>query len=274
MTRTIPSLAALTLSLSALFCGSAGAADRPAAATVMLLAGQANASDSQTMAMRVLAKGDSLYPGEVISSGANTYVNLRFQDGGFILLRPNTRFVIEEFAAEPATIAAAAEPAKAAAPKAEATPPPLRPIPGAQTNTSPVSTAQRAVFRLLKGGFRAVSGLIGKADPAEYRVNTPVATIGIRGTDYWVVYCDAACAADNALKDGLPEGASGLNGVIMGVIGGGIFTTNNAGLTVGVNVAQYLITLPDGRQIYLPVPPEFLRLDPIPDPTTICDTDS
>jgi hypothetical protein len=274
MTRSIRMVAVLASILSASLSGGAHAAERPAAATIMLLAGQANASDSQTMAMRVLAKGDKLYPGEIISSGANTYVNLRFSDGGFILLRPNTRFVIEDFAADAETVkaaAGAAEPAPAPA-TAATTPAPLRPIPNARTQSGP--TVQRAFFRLLKGGFRAVSGLIGKADQAEYRVNTPVATIGIRGTDYWVVFCDEACAADKALKEGLPEGASGLNGVIMGVISGGIFTTNEAGVRVDVNVLQYLITLPDGSQIFLPVPPEFLRLDPIPDPTTICDKDA
>ncbi|MDP9140862.1 MAG: hypothetical protein M3O62_08745 [Pseudomonadota bacterium] len=273
MTRSIRKVAAVASMLAALLAGGVHAAERPAAATIMLLAGQANASDSQTMAMRVLAKGDTLYPGEVISSGANTYVNLRFNDGGFILLRPNTRFVIEEFAADAETLAAAAAPKEEPAPaKAAATAAPLRPIPNARTPSEP--TAQRAFFRLLKGGFRAVSGLIGKADQAEYRVNTPVATIGIRGTDYWVVLCDEACAADKSLKEGLPEGASGLNGVIMGVISGGIFTTNGAGVSVGVNVTQFLITLPDGTQIFLPVAPEFLRLDPIPDPTTICDKDA
>ncbi len=271
MIRSILQVTALATLLTVLPGGMAAAAERPAAAIVMLLAGQANATDAQTMAMRVLAKGDTLYPGEVVSSGPNTYVNLRFQDGGFILLRPNTRFVIEDFAAEPATLAAAASPAAPVAPKAEA--PPVRPVPDAQAAAAPASTAQRAIFRLLKGGFRAVSGLIGKADQAEYRVNTPVATIGIRGTDYWVVFCDAACASDQTLQDGLPEGTSARNGVIMGVISGGIFTTNDAGTTVGVDAGQYLITLPDGTQILLPVPPEFLRLDPIPDPTTICDQD-
>lgn len=253
--------------LAMLLPGATAAAERQAAATVMLLTGSASASDTQTLAMRVLAKDDKVYPGEVITSGTNTYVNLRFSDGGFILLRPNTRFVIEDFAADAQTVATAAktEPAK------EKAAPALRPVPSSAPDIAAAPTARRAFLRLLKGGFRAVSGLIGKADPAEYRINTPVATIGIRGTDYWVVYCDAACAGDKALQDGLPEGASALNGVIVGVIAGGIFSTNDAGATVGVNVNQFMITLPDGRQIFLPYAPEFLRLDPIPDPTTICD---
>ncbi len=42
------------------------------------------------------------------------------------------------------------------------------------------------VANLAKGGFRTVTGLIPKGHPDNYQVNTPVATIGIRGTDYQV----------------------------------------------------------------------------------------
>jgi hypothetical protein len=41
---------------------------------------------------------------------------------------------------------------------------------------------------LVKGGFRTVTGLIPKNNPDNYQVNTPVATIGVRGTGYAVVY--------------------------------------------------------------------------------------
>lgn len=43
------------------------------------------------------------------------------------------------------------------------------------------------VMNLLEGGFRTITGLIAKGDPDDYQVNTPVATIGVRGTDYAVV---------------------------------------------------------------------------------------
>lgn len=36
-----------------------------------------------------------------------------------------------------------------------------------------------------KGAFRFVSGKIGKASGADLRVTTQVATIGVRGTDFW-----------------------------------------------------------------------------------------
>jgi len=44
------------------------------------------------------------------------------------------------------------------------------------------------VMRLVEGGFRTITGLIAKNNPSDYQVNTPVATIGVRGTDYVVYY--------------------------------------------------------------------------------------
>ncbi len=42
------------------------------------------------------------------------------------------------------------------------------------------------VANLIEGGFRTITGLIAKNNPIDYQVNTPVATIGVRGTDYAV----------------------------------------------------------------------------------------
>jgi hypothetical protein len=42
------------------------------------------------------------------------------------------------------------------------------------------------VINLLKGAFRGVTGFVGKRYPKHYRLYTPTATIGIRGTDYQV----------------------------------------------------------------------------------------
>jgi hypothetical protein len=44
--------------------------------------------------------------------------------------------------------------------------------------------SERSFFSLLKGGFRAVTGLIGSRNKRNYRIKTPSATIGIRGTDH------------------------------------------------------------------------------------------
>lgn len=50
----------------------------------------------------------------------------------------------------------------------------------------------RAKFNLLLGALRAVSGAIAQTNPDAFIVTTPVATIGIRGTDFWVGTVDSA----------------------------------------------------------------------------------
>jgi hypothetical protein len=52
----------------------------------------------------------------------------------------------------------------------------------------------KSFFSLLKGAMRSVTGLVAKNDPQSYRVATPVATMGVRGTDFKLVYCNNDCA--------------------------------------------------------------------------------
>jgi hypothetical protein len=46
------------------------------------------------------------------------------------------------------------------------------------------ATDNKTVMSLVKGGFRTITGGIPKENPNGYQVNTPVATIGVRGTQY------------------------------------------------------------------------------------------
>lgn len=45
-----------------------------------------------------------------------------------------------------------------------------------------------AEFELVKGVFRTVTGVITKVKNPSYQVNTPMGSIGIRGTDFWGGY--------------------------------------------------------------------------------------
>lgn len=261
MNRTLRACTALLLGAA---CAGAMAADP--AAEINLITGKGTAS--QGSAVRPIGKGDKVFPGEIISSGPNSYVNLKFMDGAFVLIRPNSRFHIEDYQYTP-----------------PAAPPPPKPLTPASPTvaqapvTSPTSASPvpaRAFFRLLKGGFRAVSGLIGHLDRNEYRVATPVATIGIRGTDYTAVICDAACAADPVVRSELTEGTVAEGGLIAGVVGGQIAVAsdgkncdkpNEKGDCL-VSQSQYLLVASDGAQVRLDGPPRFLEVDPIPNPAT------
>lgn len=97
---------------------------------------------------RVLKRGDAINGGDRITTGA-ARVQVRFTDGGFVSLQPNTVFGIDEYL---------------------------------YTNRKPEETS--LFFSLVQGGMRTLTGAIGKVNKKSYQVRTPVATIGIRGTEY------------------------------------------------------------------------------------------
>jgi hypothetical protein len=183
----------------------------------------------------VLKAGDKIREGQTINVGANSYASLKFADGGRVLLRPGTEFTVESYKYQaPLAVAPAGTPA------------------------SPVGTA---FFRLVRGGFRAISGLIGKGDQQAYKVTTPVATIGIRGTDYEVELCAGDCPAQ---ADVPPEPAAG--GVILATHEGSIEATTAGGATFRVDAGQVGVMLASGQAFMLPAVPDALLINPAPDP--------
>jgi FecR protein len=79
--------------------------------------------------------------------------------------------------------------------------------------------AGELVFSLLRGGFRTVAGFIGAEDPKQYRVKTPIATVGRRGTQYGLIYCAQDCP--------LPAGGVAPDGLYGGVYDGRVSVGNN-----------------------------------------------
>lgn len=245
----------------------ASAAD-VAAGNVVLLTGRGTALSHDGAAIRDLHKDDAVHSGELINAANNSYVNMRFTDGSFILLRPNTRLLIKSYSNPPPAAAPVAEKKTTAS----ASPTPSAPTP----RTAPEVFAKRAFFQLLKGGFRAVSGLIGHVDHDEYRIETPVATIGIRGTDYYVYQCDENCTNDPVIAELIGNGKLPPNiagGTLVSVYKGAVMVDSYTGHSTLVRAGQFLLTLPDGTQILLPIEPQFLRVTPFPDPITLCATE-
>ena len=91
-----------------------------------------------------------------------------------------------------------------------------------------------ALFELTKGAFRAVTGFITKR-LHRYEIKTAVATIGVRGTDFWGGY-------------GLTE--NGLDVVMLS--GKGVYVKNNQGETVELDVAGFGTTVIDGAAPNIP----------------------
>ncbi|MGH8441720.1 MAG: FecR family protein [Nevskiaceae bacterium] len=218
---------------------------------------------------RALKAGDPIHEGQSITVAANSYASLKFADGGRVLLRPNSEFTVESFKyAGPAPVA------------------PVAPVtPEAGTPAAPASVQGTAFFRLVRGGFRAISGLIGTVDRQSYRVTTPVATIGIRGTDYEVQMCSDDCPVPpQARAAGTLVAATELTGLELAqseagagaAPGGGVIVATHEGsvevkppsgtVTFQVDAGQVLLALANGQSFVLPAVPDMMLIDPAPSP--------
>lgn len=100
---------------------------------------------------RVLGAGESVRQGDVLVTGASGHVHVRTVDKGLLALRPNSRAYVEIFEYDAA---------------------------------APAETRIR--LRLESGVMRTVSGEGAQRARDKFRLNTPVAAIGIRGTDFTV----------------------------------------------------------------------------------------
>ena len=149
--------------------------------------------------VRKLARNSSVLKGDTLKTANNSHTQIRLKDGALISLRPNTEFRIADF----------------------------------RFNGSEDGT-ERGLFELIKGGFRTITGAIGHRNKQNYRVNTTVATIGIRGTHYGLVLCtDGSCATD---------GSNLADGLYGGVVDGAVVATNSTGEFNFTNDEYFLIT--------------------------------
>ena len=157
----------------------------------------------ETPATVKIKRGDRIEAGHVIVTGPKAYLQLLLDDGTKIDLRPSSRFVVE-------SLEMPAEPPSAENPRG-------RPAIGA-------GKILQANFALQKGGFRTKTGLVSKRNPKAYRVATPSAVIGVRGTNYSARFCDGDC------------GGSAADGLFIGISEGAGSITNNGGeLELGKN---------------------------------------
>ena len=231
---------------------SGALAQNAAAGSVGLLNGRAQATGLNTPAHE-LAKGDPVYGGDIVETRSSSYALIRFTDQGTVLLRPNSKFQVEKY-----QYSAGAPPLAAAAPASPAAPAQreaLAPLQAASAGPAPDSS----FFRLLKGGLRAVSGLVAHADYSHYLMSTAVATMGIRGTDYEIAMCEDSCQTDPTVTQAVPAGKSLDGAVVSGVNQGQIVVTSFTGNSVTLNAGQAVITLADGSQYLLGALPAFLE---------------
>jgi len=137
---------------------------------------------------RILSVKSTVNEGDVVATADNSHARLKFADGTEAVLRPASQVKIDRFNFE---------------------------------EQKPQS--DNMVLSLLKGGFRSVTGLLGRRNPANMRVATPSATIGIRGTTFGALFCNNDCAGTGA------GGTPPANGLHVDVSDGMIILQNQGG---------------------------------------------
>ena len=168
-----------------------------AAGKIMFVLGGASIERGQTAL--AAQRGAQVEVGDTLVTARSGRMHLRMADGALISLKPDTRFTVEDYTVpepEPADRDASASASGAQ----QAT--------GSQDDLvgQARSGGGSAVLNLVRGGFRTITGLIGRRDKAAYQLKTPVATIGIRGTDFSVYQCTGNCNSDDGLYLGVWDG--------------------------------------------------------------------
>ena len=145
-----------------------------ALAASLLASGAAVAQDSTGMVVasrgevialsnggsRELKQGDFIFVADEIITSNRSFAVLQFQDGAKVTVRPDTTLLIEQYLYNG-------------------------------------NDDDEATLNLVSGGLRVITGAMAKSNPENYKVRTPVALMGVRGTEFSIMLCgDDVCAED------------------------------------------------------------------------------
>jgi len=131
-------------------------ADLPSRTRVGFVTGlQGNASSSDANGrVADLQLNSAVYEGDRIETDPESRLRIRMDDGATIMLKGNSVLKVTEYVI-----------------------------------TQGYDAGSSSVLDLLRGGLRAITGAIGANRKANYELDTGVAAIGIRGTDYVIKLC-------------------------------------------------------------------------------------
>jgi FecR protein len=97
----------------------------------------------------ILQKGDAVHESDTLTTSKTSSAQIKMRDGGFVVIRPDSQLKFDSFI-----------------------------FSGEEDGT------EQNFFSLIRGGVRAVTGLIGHLHKTSYHITTTSSTIGIRGTDH------------------------------------------------------------------------------------------
>jgi FecR protein len=124
---------------------------------------------SKAGAEREARKGVPVNVGDTLLTPAGALAQLKMADGAIVVVQPESRLTVADFHYD-----------------------------GVEDGT------EKVLYRLDHGGFRAITGAIGHTHKKNYVIETPIAHMGVRGTDHETYYFPATGLAN---PDGAKPGA-------------------------------------------------------------------
>jgi hypothetical protein len=135
-------------------------------------------------------------------------VQIRFDDGGMVDLEADSLFEVEEYGDDD-------------------------------------DAGGSVVMSFLRGAMRTITGAIGGRTNDSYRMNTAVATLGVRGTAYSLRYCDATCVGQGG-EPGLYGRVDDGEVVVEGAGGEGTFGVGQFFFVPDGGGPRRIVAPPDG----------------------------
>ena len=164
---------------------------------------------------RPAAKGSPISAGDTVTTAKASIAQIKMGDGAIIVVQPESKLTVAEFSYS-----------------------------GKEDGTEKVQ------FRLQQGGFRSVTGAIGHTNKGNYMIETPIAHIGVRGTDHESWYFPSRVSADGSSTE-----AGLYNKVNVGLT---YIQTQSGEVVIGPNQVGYASTALD-RPRLLDAMPEFFN---------------
>jgi len=165
---------------------------------------------------RPAAKGSPVSVGDTVTTAKASMAQIKMGDGAIIVVQPDSRLTVAEYRYS-----------------------------GKEDGTEKVQ------FRLEQGGIRSVTGAIGHTHKGNYMIETPIAHIGVRGTDHESWYFPS-----RASIDGVPAEAGLYNKVNVGLT---YIQTESGEVAIAPNQVGYAASALDQPHLLGAMPGFFNR---------------
>jgi hypothetical protein len=196
------------LSIALAFAASASGAIA-SSGTITQLSGTLSVQKADG-SVRILSQRSQIESGDTINTQSDSFAQIKFTDGAQLTLKPNTAVKIDNF-----------------------------------KFTEDKQQEDSFLYSLVKGGLRAVTGIVGKRSKDKYQLGTATATIGIRGTTF---------SADDCVNNRTGDCARLDPAVFVGVADGEVLVKSPQG-ELGLNAGQFGLISSNQRPLFLSTDP-------------------